>query len=186
MKEQILDAAEQLVQARGLSGVSFQELADKVGLRKPSIFHHIKNKDELSQLLIERCSTKHGPRYLQIIDQDVDAPAKLKAIAKLFKDDVIEGHPCLLAALGHSLDSMTEEAVSMLQHTAEGSISRFALIFKQGREEGSLEFKGKPETAAMGFFAMLQGLQTLCRAKADTSAFHQAATTYIQAITAGK
>ena len=68
MREQILDAAEQLVQTRGLSAVSFQELADAVGLRKPSLFHHIKNKDELGRLLIQRCGTKHGPRYVAVIE----------------------------------------------------------------------------------------------------------------------
>ena len=57
------------------------------------------------------------------------------------------------------------------------------MIFAQGREEDSLEFEGAPEHAAMAFFAMLQGLQTLCRAKHDTRAFKKAAATYIDSIT---
>ena len=36
-----------MVQDRGLNAVSFQDLADAVGLRKPSVFHHFKNKEEL-------------------------------------------------------------------------------------------------------------------------------------------
>ena len=35
----------------------------------------------------------------------------------------------------------------------------------------------------MGFFAMLQGLQTLCRAKGDLRAFKKAAASYIDSIT---
>ena len=47
---------------------------------------------------------------------------------------------------------------------------------------GSLTFEGTPEHAAMAFFAMLQGLQTLCRAKSDVRAFKKAAATYIDSM----
>jgi hypothetical protein len=57
------------------------------------------------------------------------------------------------------------------------------MIFAQGREEGSLRFQGAPKYAAMGFFAMLQGLQTLCRTKGDIRAFKKAAATYIDSLT---
>ena len=59
----------------------------------------------------------------------------------------------------------------------------FAQVFQQGREEGTLEFVGQPEHAATGFFAMLQGLQTLTRTKDDTAAFKHAAKGYIDSIT---
>ena len=184
MREQILDVAEQLVQTRGLSAVTFQELADAVGLRKPSLFHHIKNKEELGRLLIQRCTTKHGPRYAAVIDRDTDAPSKLHAIAKLFQDDLVADQPCLMAALGSSLDALSDAAVAELKSAAEASIARFALIFEQGQAEGSLVFDGSAEDAAMAFFAMLEGLQTLCRAKGDMSSFAPCAATYIHAVTA--
>jgi len=183
MREHILDTAEKLVQNRGLSSVSFQELADAVGLRKPSLFHHIKNKEELARLLIQRCSTKHGPRYAAVIEQDTEAPVKLHAIAQLFEDDLQAGQPCLMAALGSSLDALSSAAACELKAAAQASVARFALIFEQGQNEGSLTFEGTPEDAAMGFFAMLEGLQTLCRARGDTSSFSPSAKTYIRAVT---
>ena len=186
MKDRILDAAEGLVQRRGLSAVSFQDLADAVGLRKPSLFHHIKSKDELGRLLIQRCGTKHGPRYAAVVEQDTDAPAKLYAIAKLFEDDLHSGRPCLLAALGSGMDALSDVAVAELKSAAESSVARFAQIFEQGEHEKSLSFEGSAEDAAMGFFAMLEGLQTLCRTKADTAAFGACAATYIQALTSPK
>ncbi|MEM1212394.1 MAG: TetR/AcrR family transcriptional regulator [Planctomycetota bacterium] len=183
MREQILDAAERLVQNRGLSAVSFQDLADAVGLRKASLFHHIKNKDELGRLLIQRCGSKHGPRYAAVIEQDTDAPAKLRGIARLFENDLHAGEPCLMAALGSSLDALSGSAVAELGAAAQVSVARFALVFAQGRREGSLAFEGSAEDAAMGFFAMLEGLQTLCRAKGDVSSFGPCVATYIQAVT---
>lgn len=182
MREKILDAAESLVQSRGLNGVTFQDIANAVDLRKPSLFHHIKNREELAISLIERCSTKHGPQYAAVVEKDVSAPEKLKQVAKIFEDGLKRERPCLLAALGGGMESLSPAAATELRNAAEGAVGRFAMIFAQGREEGSLCFEGTPEHAAMGFFAMLQGLQTLCRAKSDVRAFKKAAATYIDSI----
>ena len=183
MREKLLDAAESLVQSRGLNAVTFQDLADAVGLRKPSVFHHIKNKEELALSLIDRCSTKHGPQYVAVVEKQITAPEKLRQVAKIFEDGLKKGRPCLMAALGGGRESLSPVAARELHRAAEGAIGRFAMIFAQGRKEGSLAFQGTPEHAAMAFFAMLQGLQTLCRTKGETPAFKKAAATYIDSIT---
>lgn len=184
MRERLLDAAEEMVQARGLNGVTFQDLADAVGLRKPSVFHHIRNKEELASALIERCGSKHGPQYAAVVAEDLPAPEKLRRVVAIFERGLKEGRPCLLAAIGSGIDSLSPGATQDLRAAASGAIDRFAEIFEQGRGEGSLDFKGTPKHAAMGFFAMLQGLQTLCRAKGDTRAYSEAAATYIDSIEA--
>ena len=184
MKEKLLDAAEEMVQSRGLNGVTFQDLADAVGLRKPSVFHHIRNKEELSSALIQRCGTKHGPQYAAVIEKDISAPEKLRQIAGIFEQGLKKGRPCLLASISSGLESLTPSASQQLRDAADASISRFAEVFAQGRREGSLSFEGSPTHAAMGFFAMMQGLQTLCRAKGDTRAFKKAASSFIDSIDA--
>ncbi|MEM6654586.1 MAG: TetR/AcrR family transcriptional regulator [Planctomycetota bacterium] len=183
MKEKLLDAAEELVQARGLNGVTFQDLADAVGLRKPSVFHHIRNKEELASALIERCGTKHGPQYAAVVEAEAGAAEKLRRIAGIFEKGLKGGRPCLLAAIGSGLDSLSPSGVQQLKGAADASVTRFAEVFTQGRRDGTLSFEGSPTHAAMGFFAMLQGLQTLCRAKGDTKAFKKAASSYIDSIT---
>jgi TetR/AcrR family transcriptional repressor of nem operon len=183
MKTKILDAAEQMVQDRGLNAVSFQDLADAVGLRKPSVFHHFRNKEELTLALIDRCATKHGPQYTEVVAKDISAPDKLRQIAKIFDYGLENRRPCLLAALGSSINTMPANAVEELHATAQGAVERFAVVFEQGRRDGTLKFEGEPELAAMAFFAMLQGLQVLSRAKNDPAAFGKAASAYIDSIT---
>ena len=183
MKSKILDAAERMVQDRGLNAVSFQDLADAVGLRKPSVFHHFRNKEELTLALIDRCATKHGPQYAAVVAKDISASEKLRQIAKIFEDGLVNRRPCLLAALGSSINTMPPNAIEELQTTAQGAVARFAAIFEQGRRERTLTFAGDPEFAAMSYFAMLQGLQVLARTKNDPAAFGKAASTYIDSIT---
>ncbi|MEW4486507.1 TetR/AcrR family transcriptional regulator [Thalassoglobus sp. JC818] len=182
MKEKLLDAAESLVQSRGLNAVTFQDIADAVGLRKPSVFHHIRNKEELVDALIDRCSTKHGPQYMEIVEKDTSAPEKLRQVAKVFETGLKQDRPCLLASLGGAADALTPTALAKLKQAAEAATGRFAMIFIQGRKEETLDFEGTPENAALAFFAMMQGLQTLCRVKGDTRAFKRAAAAYIDSI----
>ncbi|MGB0715350.1 MAG: TetR/AcrR family transcriptional regulator [Phycisphaerae bacterium] len=184
MREKILDVAEHMTQDRGLEAVTFQELADAVGLRKPSVFHHIKNKDELALALIDRCGTKHGPHYRAAVAQDTPAPDKLHRIAEIFAEGLRNKRPCLIAALSAGRNTLSEHAQEQLRERAQATIQLFASVFEQGRSEGTLAFAGEPEQASTGFFAMLQGLQTLSRTIEDSHAFENAAKAYIDSITA--
>lgn len=183
MRERIFDVAEALVQERGLDAVTFQEIADAVGLRKPSLFHHVKNKEELAFVLIDRCHSKHGPQYAAVVERNISAPRKLNEVAKIFENGLQDNRRCLLGAIGNSRQSLTPSNQKHLQVVAARAIQCFTSIFVQGRKEKSLEFKGKPEHAAMSFFAMLQGLQSLCQVAEDTDAFAKAASIYIASLT---
>lgn len=46
MRDKLLDYAEKTAQGKGLEAISFQQLADAVGLSKANVFHHFKNKEE--------------------------------------------------------------------------------------------------------------------------------------------
>jgi len=47
-KQKILDAAQDLIQTRSFHGFSFQDMADKVGIRKASLYHHFDSKDAIA------------------------------------------------------------------------------------------------------------------------------------------
>jgi TetR/AcrR family transcriptional regulator len=53
-KEEILATATQLFAERGYEGASMGDLAERVGLRKASLFHHYASKDELYCAVLER------------------------------------------------------------------------------------------------------------------------------------
>ena len=53
-REQLLDTAQQLIQVASYDGFSFRDLADQVGIRKPSIYHHFPSKEALAVAMLER------------------------------------------------------------------------------------------------------------------------------------
>ncbi|MFG0259116.1 MAG: TetR/AcrR family transcriptional regulator [Phycisphaerales bacterium JB041] len=183
MREQVLDAAEEMVQERGLAAVSFQQLADAVGLSKASVFHHFPSKEAVAEALVDRCQSKYGPAYGAVIDSDLTAPEKLVRIAAIFEQGLRENRLCLLNSLGQSVSTLSESVQADLRLSASRAIDRFARVFEQGRDDGLLAFEGEANDAAAAFLALLEGLQVLARAKRDHNMFERAAKSYIESIT---
>jgi AcrR family transcriptional regulator len=53
-REQILDAAQSAVLAKGFSGTSIDELIAAVGISKSGFFYHFRDKSDLAKALLER------------------------------------------------------------------------------------------------------------------------------------
>ena len=53
-REHLLDAAQQLVQQASYDGFRFRDLAEQVGIRKASIYHHFPSKEALAVAMLER------------------------------------------------------------------------------------------------------------------------------------
>ena len=52
--QRILDAAEDLFAEKGFSATSLGEVADRVGIRSPSLYNHFRNKEALYTAVLER------------------------------------------------------------------------------------------------------------------------------------
>ncbi len=57
-KDEIVDEATRLFAERGYEGASMADLAERVGLRKASLFHHFASKDVLYAAVLERSSLR--------------------------------------------------------------------------------------------------------------------------------
>ena len=182
MKEKLLDVAEDLVVERGINAVSFQHLADAVGIRKPSVFHHFKSKEALSLALVERCHVSYGRMYSEIVHGEGDAPAKLRALGDIFCNSLEQGRVCIASVLSSEVASLTDAARAELKITIQSIVDRFTLVFEQGAREGSLRFEGDAEIAARTYLAMLQGLQMIARAADDPEILRTGIESYITTI----
>jgi AcrR family transcriptional regulator len=96
-RARILDAALDLLAEHGYDGASLQQVADRVGLHKSSLFHHFRSKDELAREvyrgLVERLLKRLEPllaedpprldTLLAALDAAVDHFATEPAAARL-------------------------------------------------------------------------------------------------------
>jgi hypothetical protein len=65
----------------------------------------------LALALVHRCKTKHGPQYAEVVDREISAPEKLRQIAAIFEQGLKNQRPCLLAALGSSMNTLPSTAI---------------------------------------------------------------------------
>lgn len=87
--EIILSEAAHLIGQKGYSGTSVQEIADKVGIHKSTLFHYFRNKEEMLLLILERSIKEVYTNLEQII-----ASAELRPEEKLKK--AMKNHLTLL------------------------------------------------------------------------------------------
>ena len=64
--EQILDLAETLIQTRGYSAFSYQDIADALGIRKASIHYHFPSKTELGIAVIDRYIARFDEALVEV------------------------------------------------------------------------------------------------------------------------
>lgn len=106
-REQILDAAEAAVLAKGFSGTSIEELIAAVGISRSGFFYHFSDKTALAQALLERYVARDNGVFDDIFgraDQLSEDPLHsfliaLKILAETFAD-LPRGHPgCMVASI---------------------------------------------------------------------------------------
>ncbi len=61
----IIDVAQDMVQRQSIGGVSFQELANRIGIKKGSLYYHFESKDDLAIALLERSESEMKESFLR-------------------------------------------------------------------------------------------------------------------------
>jgi hypothetical protein len=93
-RQQILDAAQAAVLAKGFSGTSIDELIAAVGISKSGFFYHFRDKTQLAMALLERYVEEDGQIFDRVFAEADDLSEDplhsfligLKMLAKIFED----------------------------------------------------------------------------------------------------
>lgn len=134
----ILDVAQRLFVEKGYTGLAMREIAEAVGLTKPALYYHFRNKQELfvailDQLLtdltkiIDRAETKEGSIRQQIehiVAVILALPVQQRSTLRLASQE-----------LAH-LDAATRQRFLERYHT--GFIGRITALLERGVQTGEL------------------------------------------------
>ncbi|MEB7784253.1 TetR/AcrR family transcriptional regulator [Mammaliicoccus sciuri] len=78
-RELIIDEAFIMFSENGYYGTSLAKLANKVGIKKPSLYNYFTNKDELYEICIKRC-----------MDRGINNLEKINITSSSTKEDIYE------------------------------------------------------------------------------------------------
>ena len=88
----IMDVAQDLIQRRGVNGMSFQDISDAVEIRKASIHHHFASKQDLVEALVTRYRADFGALLTEILNSRAKARGKLLRYGSLFEGTLQAGN----------------------------------------------------------------------------------------------
>jgi len=117
-REQILAVARHLIETRSYLGFSFQDVADAVGVRKASLYHHFPTKEALGIEVIRQATES----FKAWDAAKVRTPeAALEAYFRMYRNTLKAGSGmCPAGALAPGWDCINDElrqAVQELRHT---------------------------------------------------------------------
>ena len=122
-REEILSVARNLIQTRSYLGFSFQDVADRVGIRKPSLYHHFPTKEALGVEVFHEAT--HAFRKWAAATSPV-AALKLSAYFELYRwglragvavcpaGALAPGWDCIEPKLRRAVRSLRDEQVEWL------------------------------------------------------------------------
>lgn len=168
-KALILQEATGLLLTRSYVGLSFQDLADRVGIRKASLYHHFASKEALGIALIEAAQGKFV-HWAQRQDT-LSVPGKIAAYIAMFRDAIGAGQRvCPIGATGGEWDCVEPLLQQAVRQFHQVQLTWLSAVVQQW--EG-----GMPELAqqrAMQINAMLQGALISARIYGDVQVFDTA------------
>jgi AcrR family transcriptional regulator len=163
-REEIASAAARLAATRGLSEVSFREVASEAGMSVANVQHYFGSKRELFLGTLERQSAAMGGRILTALGEDggaaLDPVDRLRVVAlALLPTDAASRDP-MRVYLSFAAAAMTDDTLREGDSFARGfaAIDFFEEQLRAGRDVGTVGVHVDPRTAAMALLPLVLGL----------------------------
>lgn len=156
-KAALLDLAEDITQTSSFANVSFQALADGIGIKKGSVYYHFKSKEELGDAIIERAANQLKQGLKDIRHEPI--LKQLHVYTNWFKKHIGASEKLCpginFVASWDSVTTSTQQQVLRLYRVHKEGLEA---IITDGRNAGEFEQSDlSPADMATCVFAILQG-----------------------------
>jgi AcrR family transcriptional regulator len=115
-KERILKAATELFASKGFDGTSVRDIAEKVGLSVPGMFHYFSSKEEILYEIMTLFMDNAYKKIMEIYGADIDPIEKLSEICKFYVEQYA-GHK-------HQLTILISERKALLPEHGQTCIKK--------------------------------------------------------------
>lgn len=171
--EQILNAAEDLLQRRGYNAFSYQHIAVQLGIRNAAIHYHFPTKEDLGVALVKRYRQRFRDWTEEAGRTMDDAWDRMQAYFQTYVDYLEEQcKACPGGVLGTEFEAIPEEMRHEARLLMREIFDWLVETLEAGRAQGTLFFQGEARHKAVEIGAALQGGLQIAR-MAGQERFHQ-------------
>jgi TetR/AcrR family transcriptional repressor of nem operon len=171
--EDILASARSLIVSGGYNGFSYADIADVVGIRKPSIHHHFPSKAELVRALVAGYR-KEAEAGIENLVRAIPGPLdQLRAYIGYWKSCIGDASApfCICALLANELPVLPQEVALEVRAYFRFLSGWLTSVFEQGAAQGVIKLTNAPRIEAEAFMATVHGAMLSARAYGDTAIF---------------
>lgn len=167
-REKILAAAKRIAQARGYAGLNFRDLADDVGIKAPSIYHHFPTKADLAAAVAKRY-WEDAATVLEGLSADAADPiASLRAYPTTFRKALEnDNRICLCSFMAAEFGDLPDPVRKEVQTFADVNVAWLSRQLAAGAVASPEASEGR----ARAIFAAIAGAQLMARSRADISLY---------------
>lgn len=172
-KDRILDTMQALIQTRGYSAVSYQDIADELGIRKASIHYHYATKSDLGVAVIERYEQAFTALLVDAKSNGFGPWRLLEVYMKPFLEfGSTPDKICLCGALAGEFLALPKEMQESVTLFFEQQQSWLEKLLRSGRKTGEFDFSGSARRQASLIFSALQGALLIKRSNGSAGQLH--------------
>lgn len=171
--DDILTCARSLIIKGGYNGFSYADIADVVGIRKPSIHHHFPSKADLVKTLVVRYR-EAAEEGIKNLEHAIPGPLdQLRAYIGYWKACIGDASApfCVCALLANELPVLPPEVATEIHGYFRFLSGWLTSVLERGVAQGVIVLTQTPRVEAEVFMAGVHGAMLSARAYGDTSIF---------------
>jgi TetR/AcrR family transcriptional regulator, transcriptional repressor for nem operon len=167
-KEAILAAARRTAQAHGYSGLNFRDLADEVGIKAASIYHHFPSKADLGATVARRYWEDTAAGLESMLAETPDPVRCLHRYPDVFRKALEnDNRMCLCSFMAAEHDDLPEAVKRAVQTFADVNVAWLSRMLTAAAVVSAEE----SEQRARAIFAAIAGAQLIARSRSDISLY---------------
>jgi len=165
-RDHILQVARELIQTRSYLGFSFQDIAERVGIRKASLYHHFPSKELLGVEVLREATVA----FQVWADARTGSPQRqVGAYFKMIRNAIGAGERmCPAGAVVPGWDGMNEDLRQAVRQLRAAQVRWLGDVLRQ------VPGLKSPDQTAAYVFALSQGALMSARATGQAEDFDQA------------
>jgi|GEM_PF-1559301 len=168
----ILIEAQDLIQRRGFFGLSLQDLADRISIRKPSLYAHYESKESLAVAVIRDLKRKFG-EFAESV-KDLGPLEKFDQYLKNHEEEFKLGRVTPHAALALDGPNLPEAIRGAYLELQAEELRWLTEVLDEGKRLGVFGTKAPSNGLALGVLQKVVGIELVARISGHSIAFGEA------------
>ncbi|BDU19422.1 TetR/AcrR family transcriptional regulator [Dyella sp. GSA-30] len=167
-RDRILDVATKIAQAHGYGGLNLRTLAEEVGIKAASLYHHFPSKADLATAVAKRY-WEGAAKNLEMLSAKMSDPAeRLRRFPGTFRASLeSDNRICLCSFMTAEFDDLPEQVKREVEAFTDINVAWLSKTLVAAGIVSSRDSKKR----AYAIFAAVAGAQLMARGRSDIKLF---------------